>query len=208
MNVIRYETKAESLVLDCLQLFGTVPYDMMERYLKYRIPNPKFYPKITLTELVQDKVIYYDSKDKCYRCIQNYPKDIDRIASFAVFLAFSKSQEVKLAKSKYPFDFIFEENKIAYQIIDFSRAGLYKLNFRRQMDMGLLNNDEYKIVPIIQLLNTGCDVLKEYDEKGRLFLLPEEDFYIAYVTYIPKVGDLDEITVEKVRYKGGTLDEY
>lgn len=195
--------RAEKQLIRILDMFTALPYNQIDKYLKAKNPYADFNSKDAIRSLLRERIIYYSKDDKCYKIIQRAKKDFSSICAFAVYNEFSKSPEDKLSKAIYPFDYVFEDNGRLFQLIDYSKNGPYKLNFRRAMQG--YDDVTYKIIPIIMLINTGLDVLKERDKDGNYYLLPKDDFYVAFVEYTPGENDIDTVTVRKKKFTGGSI---
>ena len=199
--------KAERYAVKMLRLFDTIPYNLMEQFLEKKNKHlPDYKAKETLKSLLSKRIVMYSPADKCYRLIGKIPKNIDKICAFAVYLHLSKTNEVKIHFADYPFYYIFQDNHRLFQLINYSDDGVYKLNFRKNMQNE--KSEFYNVIPVIMMINSTASPFKDVDSSGNLSLIPREDYYIANVTFVPTSNDLDKIEVSIKKYKGGTLNEY
>ena len=196
---------AERQALRVLELFDAVPYFLLEEFLVNKNPEEDFDPQAVVNYLLRERMVCYNPKNKCYSLARNIKKDFSKVAALAVYNEFAKDRAEKVAKARYPFDYVFEDLNRIMVLIDYSKDGPYKLNFMNQMDLSC--DEKYRLVPIIMLINSSIDVLKERNENGRLYLLPKEDFYVAEVLYKTREKGSDIIGISKQQYQGGTLDK-
>ena len=205
MSSIAMRYTEDRQVMHALKLFSTIPYNLMEEYLRKKNNSPGFEPKESLKRLINDKSIYYSSTDKCYRGIDRYPKQINKICALAAYMHFCKNAEEKIEFARYPFDYIFEDNKRLFQLIDYSEDGAYKLRFHRAMEV---TGDTDSVIPIIMLINSGLDSISDMNSDGNYTLIPREDYRVAFVTYKPGIDEPDYVSVVSKRYRGGSFEEY
>lgn len=205
MLTYKIQYREDQQVMHALRLFSTIPYNLLEEFLRKKNNVPFFEPKECLKRMLVEKYIYYSAKDKCYRAIDRYPKQINKICSFATYLHFCRNDEEKIELARYPFDYIFEDNKKLFQLIDFAKDGVYKLRFRKEMEQ---QGESTEVIPIIMLINSNLDVLKEMDQHGNYTLIPKQDYQVAFVSYAPGDGEADTVAVTSKRFRGGTFIEY
>ena len=200
------EYKAERNAIKILRLFDTIPYTLMEQFLVQKNPHHEYKEKETLGTLLSKRLVSYSPTDKCYRLIKQLPKNSDKICALAAYLHFARSSEVKIHYADYPYDYVFEDNRKLYLLINYSTDGIYKLNFRRNMRKE--EKDDYPVIPIIMTINSNANPFANVESTGNMSIIPPEDYYIVNVSYTPGQNMPDNVSVTAKKYKGGTLDEY
>jgi hypothetical protein len=200
---VKYPLKSQRAIVKLLKTFGTIPLELIEKYVVSICED--YYAKRALLALTESNVIYYDKQDMYYKLYRGMEKDPAAACAFRVYLKLGKSGDHRVAKAAYPFDYIFEEKDTLYQIINCSDRGIFKLNFRKQMEVE--TPDTYQVTPILMFVNESeRNVLGQTDYDGRYFLIPKEDYLIAHVTYIPGRPDQFDIRIRKCT--GGTTNGY
>ena len=110
--------------------------------------------------------------------------------------------EGKISLAVDPFDYVFEKGKKTFLLINYANSGAYKL--KRLNDM-TRQGEKYTATPIIMLVNTPIEVLKEIDSRGAYSLLPKNEYIVANVDYKIRQNMPDYVRVRCAAYKGGTL---
>ena len=197
---VKYPMSSHKAIVKLMKTFGTIPLELIEKYVVSICED--YYAKRALLALTESNVIYYDRSDMYYKLYRGMEKDIFAACAFRVYLKFGKSGDHRIARASYPFDYVFEEKDRLYQIINCSDRGIFKLNFRKQMEKETA--DTYQVIPILMFVNESEDtVLKQMDYEGRYFLIPREEYIVAHITYIP--GKPDKFDIRCESYKGGCL---
>ncbi len=202
-ELCQYE--AERQVVEILELFDAVPARLITKFLMSKDSIKKCEPDERLKYLTHEKIIHYGLKDRCYRIFPNAKKDAYKISAFSVYLYLSRmtrSQDVKISEAVDPFDYVFEMKKKTFLLINYASNGAYKLKRLNNMSA---EGEKYAVTPVIMLVNTPIEVLKEIDNKGAYSLLPTSDYLVANVDYSIKEGMADQALVRCTAYMGGTL---
>ena len=196
---------AEREVVDILELFDAVPASIISEFLQLKHRIEKCEPEETIKYLTHEKIIHFSRKDMCYRIFPNARKDVYKVSALSVCLYLSymtRRIEGKISLAIDPFDYVFEKGKKTFLLINYANSGAYKL--KRLNDM-TRQGEKYTATPIIMLVNSPIEVLKEIDSRGAYSLLPKNNYIVANVDYKIRQNMPDYVRVRCAAYKGGTL---
>ena len=202
-ELCQYE--AERAVVDILELFDAVPAPLIIELLKIKDRIKKCNPEETIKYLTHEKIIHFSRQDMCYRIFPNARKDVYKVSALAVYIYLSKflrTLEDKIEMAADPFDYVFEKKGKTFLLINYASNGAYKL---KKLNNMTTSGEKYSVTPIIMLVNTPIEVLKEIDSRGAYSLLPKNDYIVANVDYKIMQGKPDWASVRCTAYMGGTL---
>lgn len=146
---MRKSYNPEQSVTDVLQFFPSVQRDMLCLYLKKNL-------KVKDPEKVIDRLSHIgrivEDKNGFFALNSSIEPSVLTTCEFAVFQRMSKTEELRLSKARYPYDYVFDAGHKIYLLLAFAREGIYKLSFEKNSDKPKTDPAAMP-TPVIMLIN-------------------------------------------------------
>lgn len=203
MTNLRKQYPACDKALDMLRLFGPLYREQLAKFMR----KEGLEDAIEILErMAREKLISFalDGKDLYYSLYKDQQMDFSNAAAFELCVNLIKEdEESKIAKAKYPFDYLVQVDGTLYQVINTNKEGQFKLNFRKEMEK---SNNLGHTVPVLMTLNQDEIDFMLSTEKGLINLEPEDDYILGSVRFFPENNGKKKFSVKKLSKEGEALN--